>query len=174
MACVPEPKVVRTPVAIGRSVTLAGQARAGNLPPAVTPSPSSQSAVGVLLVDDQAVFRGVARDVVEATPGFAVVGEASSGEEAVEVAQELQPELVLLDVRMPAMDGLETARRVVAAHAGGVIVLISVEDAAELPPGVESCGAATFIRKQDFGPAALSAMWAAHGRRALPSNAPPQ
>ncbi|HEY6605078.1 MAG TPA: response regulator, partial [Gaiellaceae bacterium] len=60
--------------------------------------------VGVLVVDDQAYFRRVALEVVGATSGFQPLGEAASGEEALALAAELSPELILLDVRMPVMD----------------------------------------------------------------------
>ena len=86
------------------------------------------NSVAVVTVDDQAVFRSVAREVLEATPGFESAGEAASGEEALRVVDEVQPQLVLVDVRMPGMDGIETARRLHAAHPELVIALISVEE----------------------------------------------
>ena len=119
--------------------------------------------VGVLVVDDQTPFRRVALEVVEATPGFEPLGEAASGEEALALVAQLSPELILLDVRMPVMDGIETARRLSAVHPGGVVVLISIDDPAELPDAVGSCGAKALIRKQDFGSVALCRLWDAHG-----------
>lgn len=123
----------------------------------------SHRAIEVVTVDDQEVFRAVARDVIEATPGFEAVGEASSGEEALLVVGRLEPRLALVDVRMPGMDGIETARRLRAAHPEVVIVLISLEEAVELPSSAGGCGAAALVRKQDFGPALLRALWLAHG-----------
>lgn len=128
--------------------------------------------VGVLVVDDRTPFRRVALEVVGATPGFEPLGEAASGEEALALAAELRPELILLDVRMPVMDGIETARRLSAEHPGGIIVLISIDDPAELSQGVESCGAKALIRKQDFGCLALRRLWDAHGSSA-PRPSPP-
>ena len=119
--------------------------------------------VGVLVVDDQTPFRRVALEVVEATPGFEPLGGAASGEEALALVAELSPELILLDVRMPVMDGIETARRLSAEHPRGVVVLISIDEPAELPREVESCGAKALIRKQDFGSLALRRLWNAHG-----------
>ena len=113
-------------------------------------------------MDDQAVFRSVAREVVEATPGFEPAGEAASGEEALALVEAVQPHLALVDVRMPGMGGVETARRLSAAHPELVIVLISVEDPPIVPPATES-GAATFVRKQDFKPALLRRLWGDHG-----------
>jgi len=121
-------------------------------------------AVGVLTVDDQAVFRMAAVDVIDATPGFAAVGEAASGEEALELADALRPDLVLVDVRMPGMDGIETARRLVASQPDAVVVLISLEDAFDFSLEARSSGAATFVRKQDFCPTLLARIWAMHHR----------
>lgn len=119
--------------------------------------------VGVVTVDDQPFFRVVARDVIEATAGFEAVGEASSGEEALGIIAHVDPKLVLVDVRMPEMDGIETTRRIKAAHPEVVVVLISIEEAIHLPASAGSSGAAALVRKQDFGPSALRRLWAAHG-----------
>ena len=121
--------------------------------------------VGVLVVDDQPFFRGAASDVVAAMPTFRAVGEASSGREAVAAVDALRPELVLLDVRMPDMDGIEAARAIKAAHPETVVVLISMEDADALPATAQTCGAAALVRKGDFGPALLRRLWAEYGDR---------
>jgi DNA-binding NarL/FixJ family response regulator len=120
--------------------------------------------VGVLTVDDQGVFRELARLVVEATPGFESLGEVASGEEALPAVDDLNPDLVLIDVRMPGMDGVETARRITAAHPATVVVLISVEDPIDIPSAADAVGAAALVRKQDFKPALLRDLWAEHGR----------
>jgi DNA-binding NarL/FixJ family response regulator len=122
--------------------------------------------VGVLIVDDQPFFRSAARDVIGALPGFHAVAEASSGREAVAAVGRLHPELVLLDVRMPGMDGIETARRITAEHPQTVVVLISIEDIAGVPSSARSCGAAALVRKQDFVPSLLRELWAVHGASA--------
>ena len=118
--------------------------------------------VRVLTVDDQAVFRGVVRDVIDATPGFESVGEAASGEEALEAVARLDPELVLLDVRMPGLVGVEVARRLRATHPGTCLVLISVEDASDLPSAMQ-VPSVPLVRKQEFGPRMLTAIWRDHG-----------
>ena len=123
-------------------------------------------AVGVMTVDDQAVFREVAREVIEATEGFEHLGEAGSGEEALALAGELDPDLVLVDIRMPGIDGFETARRLSAAHPASTVVLIST-DCLDVQSGDELFGAAAFVRKQNFGPALLRRLWVDHGRRPL-------
>jgi DNA-binding NarL/FixJ family response regulator len=122
--------------------------------------------VTVLAVDDQAVFLRAARDLIAATPGFEQVGQAASGPEALALAADLRPDLVLLDVRMPGMDGIETARRLVAAGSQAVVVLISLEEVPDLPSSLSSAGASTYVRKQDLSARALRDVWAAHGRRA--------
>ena len=121
-----------------------------------------QPEVGVLIVDDQPFFRGAARDVVDALPGFHALGEASSGAEAVATIDDLRPDLVLLDVRMPGMDGVETARRIATGHPRTVVILISLEDA---PAAARDCGAAALVRKQDFGAGLLRRLWLTHGAR---------
>jgi two-component system, NarL family, invasion response regulator UvrY len=117
--------------------------------------------VTVLAVDDQAVFRRAARSLIAATPGFEQVGEASSGAEALELAAKLDPDLVLIDVRMPDMDGIETARRLARADARAVVVLTSIEDVPELPSSVASVGAEAYLRKQDLTTDALCEIWEA-------------
>ncbi len=123
----------------------------------------SETGVRVLTVDDQVVFRDAARDVITATPGFEPVGDAESGEEALAEVERLRPELVLLDVRMPGIGGIEAARRITEAHPETVVVLISIEDSYEFAQDVHVCGAAALVRKQDFGPAVLRSIWEAHG-----------
>jgi two-component system, NarL family, invasion response regulator UvrY len=116
---------------------------------------AAETTVSVMTVDDQEVFRQAARDVVEATPGFELVGEAASGEEALALVDALDPSLVLMDVRMPGMSGVEAARRMSAARPRTAIVLVTMEDPAALPADAASCGAALLVRKQEFGPALL-------------------
>jgi CheY-like chemotaxis protein len=122
-------------------------------------------AVRVLVVDDQSVFRDLARLVLRTTPGFESAGEVASGEEALEVIGDRRAQLVLVDVRMPGMDGIETARRISATHPEVVVALISIEDPVDLPSDVETCGSAALVRKQDFGAALLRDLWEAHGVR---------
>ena len=118
--------------------------------------------VRVLTVDDQAVFRGIAREVIDATPGFESVGEAASGEEALAAVDRLAPELVLLDVRMPGLDGIEVARRLCATHPETLLVLISIEDSIDLPAAAQIAHSVPLVRKQDFGPRLLRSIWLEH------------
>lgn len=120
--------------------------------------------VTVLAVDDQETFRRAARSLIAATPGFEQVGEAASGVEALELAQELRPDLVLIDVRMPGMDGIEMARRLAEGDRSAIVVLTSIEDVSELPSVLASGGAEAYVRKQDLNPEVLRQIWDAHGR----------
>ena len=122
------------------------------------------TAVRVLTVDDQALFRGIAREVIDATPGFELAGEATCGEEALAAVDDLAPQLVLLDVRMPGMDGVEVARRLAARHPETVVVLISIEESVDVPSAGQLKGRVPFVRKRDFGPGLLRRLWATHGR----------
>jgi CheY-like chemotaxis protein len=81
----------------------------------------------------------------------------------VTAVEQLRPELVLLDVRMPGIGGIEAARRITSAHPDTVVVLISIEEPSELGHAVRGSGAATLVRKQDFCPALLRRIWAEHG-----------
>ena len=122
-----------------------------------------EASVGVLVVDDQAPFRRAARALIEATSGFALVAEAASGAEGLRRADQLRPDLVLMDVYMPEMDGFEAALRLTGAHPGCVVVLVSLEDVADLPALAASCGAVALVRKQDLKPPLLRHLWATHG-----------
>ena len=122
--------------------------------------------VSVVTVDDQAVFRAVARELIEATAGFESVGEADSAEAGIALVDEVDPQLVLMDVRMPGMDGIEAAKRIKAGHPSTIVLLVSIEDPPTTAAEIKDCGAADFVRKQDFGPSKLRALWEQHGRAA--------
>jgi DNA-binding NarL/FixJ family response regulator len=118
--------------------------------------------VRVLTVDDQQTFRGIARDVIAATPGFESVGEAATGEEALQAVDRLAPRMVLLDVRMPGMDGIEVARRLRATHPETLVVLISMQESIDLPSAAQLGAGVPLVRKQDFGPRLLRELWRTH------------
>ena len=118
-------------------------------------------AIRVLIVDDHAPFRGAARTVVALTEGFEVAGEVESGEAAVDAARTLAPDLVLMDVHLPGIDGDEASRRILCGSHRPVILLLSTHDPVEYAPLAEECGAAAYLPKEDFGPDALASAWAA-------------
>jgi len=125
-----------------------------------TAEDGSTGDVSVLIVDDQPPFRVVARTVVDLVPGFAVAGEAGSGEEAVELAAELRPAMVLMDINLPGINGIEATRRIVEADPAVVVVMLSTYRADDLPADAGDCGAARYVHKEDFGPAILRETWA--------------
>lgn len=117
--------------------------------------------VCVLIVDDQEPFRAAARMAVELTEGFEVVGESASGDAAVQLYASLAPDLVLMDVQMPGMDGLEATRRIVASDASARVIVLSTYSADEFEQPALDAGAIAFVSKSDFTPDALAEAWAA-------------
>lgn len=115
--------------------------------------------VQVLVVDDQAPFRQAMAAVVGATDGFAVVGEAVSGEDSVIACSALHPDLVLMDVNLPGIDGVEATRRVRALPSPPVVLLLSTYDADAGVAFVSESGAAAYVTKGEFGPDWLAAAW---------------
>src|SRR3954453_20577413 len=99
------------------------------------------SPAGVLAVDDLPTFRKVVRELVSAMPGMTVVGEAASGEEALALVEELEPDLVLMDVRMPGMGGVRAARKIKEAHPAIIVALLSTTNPDELGSAAAECRA---------------------------------
>jgi DNA-binding NarL/FixJ family response regulator len=121
--------------------------------------------VRVLTVDDQPHFRAAARALVGVTPGFEVVAESASGEGVLPLAQAVRPDVVLIDARMPGMDGLETARRLHAEDPTRVLVLVSSADLRPLAGEAGASGVAAVLRKHWLTPRLLRGLWIAHRRR---------
>ena len=94
--------------------------------------------VSVLIVDDQAPFRLAARAVLRRAEGFELVGEAADGGEAVERVRELRPALVLMDINMPTMNGIEATRQIIAEVPDTTVFLCSTYQRSDLPPEAES------------------------------------
>ncbi len=115
--------------------------------------------VRVMIVDDQAPFRSAARMVVMLTPGFEIVGEAESGEEGVEMARAVSPDLVLMDVNMPGIDGLEATRQILAENPAVAVVVLSTYDPSEMESKALEAGARAYIAKAVFAPDKLTGVW---------------
>lgn len=115
--------------------------------------------VGVLIVDDQEPFRSAARMVVEMADGFEVIGEAHSGEDGVELAAMLKPDLVLMDVMLPGIDGLEATRRITAGDDPPRVMMMSTHESEEVADAAMEAGAIAFVPKSQFGMDQLAAAW---------------
>jgi DNA-binding NarL/FixJ family response regulator len=115
--------------------------------------------IAVLIVDDQVVFRRAAAAVVEATAGFRVVAVAGSGEEALLLARRLLPDLVLMDVRLPGIDGWEAARLVRSLPSAPAVVVISASEVSDVGERLLASGALGYIPKAAFAPPRLTGVW---------------
>jgi len=121
--------------------------------------------VRLLTVDDQPHFHAAAQAVVASTPGFEHVGESGDGPAALRDAGALDPDMVIVDVRMDGMDGMQVVERLREQDATRVIVLATTADTGELAGLARSCGAAALVRKHWLTPRMLRGLWIAHRRR---------
>jgi DNA-binding NarL/FixJ family response regulator len=117
------------------------------------------SAVRVLIVDDHDSFRRMAAAVVEETGGFVVVGSVATGEESLVAAAAVEPDLVLMDINLPGMDGLEATRWLRSSARPPVVILLSTYDEDDFGQA-RDCGAAAYVGKSAFGTERLAAVWA--------------
>jgi two-component system invasion response regulator UvrY len=117
-----------------------------------------ETEMDVLVVDDQPTFRAVARTLVGLTPGLRVAGEAESGEQAVELAASLRTPIVLMDINLPGISGIEATRQITASDPAVTVILMSTYAAADLPADAMDSGAAGYVRKEDLTPDSLSAL----------------
>ena len=117
--------------------------------------------VRVLIVDDQVPFRRAAQAVVECTDSFEVIGAVATAEDALDAVVELDPGLVLMDVNLPGIDGVEASRRLRISHPSVRVILLSSYDQAEFADLTADCGAAAYLPKSAFGPERLEEVWAA-------------
>jgi len=118
--------------------------------------------IRVLIVDDQALFRGGIRMLVESQPDLTCVGEAADGAQAVRLADEQQPDVVLMDVRMPVLDGISATDRIVRANPAARVVVLTTFDLDEAAARAIRAGASGFILKDAEPELVLAAIRTVH------------
>jgi pilus assembly protein CpaE len=115
--------------------------------------------LSVIVVDDQAPFRMAARAVIRRSEGFSLAGEAENGVKALELAEEVHPDVVLMDINMPEMGGIEATRRIVAELPETFVILCSTYDISDLPPDAPASGARAYVHKEQLGATTLRRLW---------------
>ncbi len=115
----------------------------------------------VLVVDDQAPFRLAARAVLRRLDGFEFAGEAKSGLEAIDLVAALHPALILMDIHMPLMNGIEATRRIMAEHPEVAVILCSTHDPKDLPADAADSGAIAYVSKEHLSAATIRELWEA-------------
>lgn len=115
--------------------------------------------VRVLIVDDQPPFRVAANLVFDLIDEFEVVGEATSGEAALEQVTALEPDLVVMDINLPGMSGIEATRRLTAEHPGTFVLLVSTYKVDDLPAGAASSGALAYVHKEHLDGDLVEQLW---------------
>jgi DNA-binding NarL/FixJ family response regulator len=123
--------------------------------------------IRVLIADDQALVRSGFRLILETRPDVEVVGEAEDGEQAVRLTAELDPDVILLDIRMPAMDGIEATRAIVASGSRARILVLTTFDLDEYVYGAVRAGASGFLLKDVRPPDLIDAIRLVAGGNAL-------
>jgi two-component system, NarL family, invasion response regulator UvrY len=111
--------------------------------------------IDVLIVDDQEAFRAAARTVVAASRGFSVAAEAASGEQAIELSSTIAPDIVLMDINLPGINGLQATSRIVSASPQVRVLLMSTYRVEDLPADARDCGATAYVHKEDLSPTVL-------------------
>ncbi len=114
--------------------------------------------IRVLLVDDQPAVRQGLRIRLVLEPDVEVVGEAGDGDGAISLAQSLRPDVILMDVKMPGMDGISTVRTLRALAPESAVVILSLYDDAKTRARAEEAGAAAFVAKHKVGETLLAAV----------------
>ena len=123
---------------------------------------TDRAPIRILLVDDQQLIRMGFRMVLEAEPEFSVVGEAANGAEAIEAVRELAPDVVLMDVRMPRLDGIAATTQIVRAHPASRIIVLTTFDLDEYAFGALAAGASGFLLKDVQASELTAAIRAVH------------
>ena len=119
--------------------------------------------VSVMIVDDQSPFRAAARLVVDRVKEFQLVAEVASGEEAVAASAELEPQLVLMDINMGVLNGIEATRIITRSHPATKVILVSTYTLDDLPPAARTSGAIAYLNKDELSPRMIRRLWEAGG-----------
>ncbi|MGD0054380.1 MAG: response regulator transcription factor [Acidimicrobiales bacterium] len=115
--------------------------------------------LSVIIVDDQAPFRLAAKAVLRRMEGFELVGQAENGVQAIALAHELHPDLVLMDINMPEMGGIEATRMIMAERPETVVILCSTYGVSDLPPEAATSGARAYVHKEQLEAKTLRRLW---------------
>jgi DNA-binding NarL/FixJ family response regulator len=129
------------------------------------------NSVRILIADDHELFRrGLAAELTQ-VPGWVVAGEAANGRDAVELAAALKPDLVVLDLTMPELNGLEAARKIISANPAARVLILTAHESEQLVREVLSAGAQGYVLKSDAGRILIAALQALlDGRSFFTSN----
>ncbi len=119
--------------------------------------------VSVMIVDDQSPFRAAARAVVDRVKEFQLVAEVASGEEAVAASAELEPQLILMDINMGVLNGIEATRIITRSHPTTKVILVSTYTLDDLPPAARTSGAIAYLNKDELSPRMIRHLWEAGG-----------
>jgi len=151
-------RVESTP-GVGTTVTLglplepaaSSPASSGNERQVLPPASKGSGVRRVLLVDDHAMVRQGLRAVLDAYPDLFIIGEAADGREAVSIAKKRTPDVIIMDINMPRMDGIEATRRIKKEQPGTVIIAVSVNDTPDIRESLQKAGASAFVSKDEAG-----------------------
>ena len=119
--------------------------------------------VRVWVVDDQATFRRATAATLDAMDDFMMAGECDTGETAVELIPGGDADIVLMDIHMPGIGGIEAARRIHTARTDLMVVLMSTYDVEDLPAAAANCGAVSYLHKERLSPDLLRRIWRTGG-----------
>ena len=130
---------------------------------AASPPLPAPARVRVMIVDDQQPFRAAARAVLTRVAEFELVAEVESGEEAVAACADNAPDLVLMDINMGELDGIEATRLITAASPAVKVILVSTYAFDDLPPGARTSGAIAYVNKDELSPRVIRRLWESGG-----------
>jgi NarL family two-component system response regulator LiaR len=125
---------------------------------AISKSGSKRSKTRIMLADDHPLLRQALRDVLEKQPDFEVIAEASDGEEAVKLATEMLPDVVIMDISMPTLNGLEATKQIKASHPSIAVLVLTVHSDSEHILSILRAGAGGYLTKSVYGDEVIHAV----------------